>query len=938
MASDHFNVDAEMAMLQVSVSEDLLTINVPRTSQSPARVIDMGFDLVHHLTIKKAATEAPMQRADLMHDQIGAAELIFTLLPGAGTNFWVNNNPYYTTELRLTFESLHGARFLVTQICATTGFSQTIETDPVTGNQYLVVTEEAPVLIQPRLARDRSQIDPVDDPHTPVSKILLPYFSSAETPLNPDSETRKISCTTPLANRAALPPSAVNHITTAMIKISDTDKRPSKPPMTSLGQWNKGAVIPDNITEFRSLLTETCVLDPAHDTHHGKGTPAGITFDDDDLYGVSHRGAKLLEQRTLTHQDNHGHNTHTATGTPPEVTFDDDDMYGGSPRAARLLEQRTLTHQDNHGHDTHTATGTPPEVPFADDGVYGLSPRRARFLDRFLEERTLTHQENHGHDTHTATGIPLKVTINDDEMYSVLPERIALYETEWYNATATGNKIVTSQLVAQKNKVKDRLRVQRAEKSQFNRLGKITSTQNPDQPKQTELGTQAVLKLNPSYQFAGDISVDQKIDVYEIPDEDAQEQPIDSGLNLTAGELPVTTTATKSTSQRTQRQSQNDDEIKALPQHQNKLKRKAAHTDLRAVAKKGRATGELKRKAAHTDLRAMAKKERATAELNARFNTPTTDQDTKPEKTQDPPPALVDDFLERMPPMIKFTASGPRNQGTKPVKQAQPTPQDEILSNPKNPKHYTLKRKFVGGVNEHRDVLSPSPPLKRQKRSTPITLNTVISRRRRSTERSVTLQGSPIPIIRHHGVPDYSVEDRFVLHEDYFLPDVDRRIVLDRELSRVNPDRMSLLSKARPDSPTAPSKTLAAQNAHLISSDGEFVDVETNTVVRPTNPDDPFGNADTMRPTRFMERLFWAMAQSGDHEDPPAPPPPPQAQGDEVTTSPTGTTSTTSPSSSPPTGGESDSEEGEGLRGALGPHQSRMLGVLYEVADVRTPC
>ena len=63
-------------------------------------------------------------------------------------------------------------------------------------------------------------------------------------------------------------------------------------------------------------------------------------------------------------------------------------------------------------------------------------------------------------------------------------------------------------------------------------------------------------------------------------------------------------------------------------------------------------------------------------------------------------------------------------------------------------------------------------------------------------------------------------------------------------------------TKYRPSSPNAPSSTIADMTAHRIQSSGQFVGIQTNDVVVPQKPQDPFGETAQNRPvSKFIEKL-----------------------------------------------------------------------------------
>ncbi|KAL9025660.1 MAG: hypothetical protein Q9196_005552 [Gyalolechia fulgens] len=167
-------------------------------------------------------------------------------------------------------------------------------------------------------------------------------------------------------------------------------------------------------------------------------------------------------------------------------------------------------------------------------------------------------------------------------------------------------------------------------------------------------------------------------------------------------------------------------------------------------------------------------------------------------------------------------------------------------------------------------------------------------------------------------------------------------------------------SKHRPSSPGAPSAMLTEVEAHMAEPSGQFVNMQTDEVLIPSNLQDPFANKRGQRPTTFMEKLRHASSvghkedratkhsksteqhrgtgfatTEEDRDETPVEVPRRQSRRRGQTTSTMASTDSTSQSNQ-----QSQTTEGsnasdaiyERWRGALEPHQENMLTVLCEIS------
>ncbi|KAL8840462.1 MAG: hypothetical protein Q9170_001338 [Blastenia crenularia] len=166
-------------------------------------------------------------------------------------------------------------------------------------------------------------------------------------------------------------------------------------------------------------------------------------------------------------------------------------------------------------------------------------------------------------------------------------------------------------------------------------------------------------------------------------------------------------------------------------------------------------------------------------------------------------------------------------------------------------------------------------------------------------------------------------------------------------------------SKQGPSSPSAPSVMLTEAEAHTIKPDGKLVNMVTEKVVVPSNPQDPFANTNARSSNGFLAKLRRASEHKHSHtvaEKPEAPKKPRSTRptaadddpdktlvegfrgqhGKENQASPTETSTSSTSSSDQQSRSSQDSNIFAAFAkrwgDALEPHQENMLTVLYEIS------
>ena len=388
----------------------------------------------------------------------------------------------------------------------------------------------------------------------------------------------------------------------------------------------------------------------------------------------------------------------------------------------------------------------------------------------------------------------------------------------------------------------------------------------------------------------------------------------------------------------------------------------------------------------------LSKKPRAP--LPARFRTPPNEASTKVvrEGTSSPPNQLTDDYLHRKSTLISFSARGPRNQG---IVSAQKPREPPMTSNdPKkqnlHQKEAVMKRKRDEGTVTAA-LLVETPEEKRRRRSVvkmptgtsgPGMLN--VSQRLGSQGSRADENGSPRPLVKNPRKSDewadgilkrlqaleeseiarqqstenavnHTMAGRFEV-EEADLPRLISELLPDRDGEKIFPS----IRKHLPSSPNAPSQIVADLTAHRVQSGGNFVNVETESIVKPSAPQDPFTGSVRQRPNSFMEKLRApSKLVSGSRSNNPngrgrtrgleisttfaADPDKTFVMMESIYSSPpsirpdTGSDSSGSPNPSShmqSTGRGTGYDPERQWRQALQPHQSSQLDILYDISNV----
>ena len=177
----------------------------------------------------------------------------------------------------------------------------------------------------------------------------------------------------------------------------------------------------------------------------------------------------------------------------------------------------------------------------------------------------------------------------------------------------------------------------------------------------------------------------------------------------------------------------------------------------------------------------------------------------------------------------------------------------------------------------------------------------------------------------------------------------------------------SSIRKLLPSSPTAPSRMLEELTAHRVHPSGKFVNLQTDCIIRPAMPQDPFTGATKDRPSTFMQLLRASNAYIDQHvtktgevknhvdpkvtikspprEDPDRTMVESEIEQDSRQSSPS-LCSTTSdqrfqgrdvpPPSDPSDDDDGAAEAGRQWREALRPHQRGNLDALNDITNVRS--
>ena len=402
------------------------------------------------------------------------------------------------------------------------------------------------------------------------------------------------------------------------------------------------------------------------------------------------------------------------------------------------------------------------------------------------------------------------------------------------------------------------------------------------------------------------------------------------------------------------------------------------------------------------DVNRVTKKSKAAMPTKIIRKTTPSEKAGTPAPTEVTPVPLTDDHVHRKSNLISFNARGPRNQGLPSVQKPR---KSAMTSNEVNPQVYKekesgVKRRWAGeAVATARLVKTPEE--KRRKLSVVIP-RTHASVARLSTGMSspdmlelspkpssqgtrVNENGSPRPIAKIPRNSDewaegvlkrlqaseespishqMEMEDRAdpaevdgSAYEEVNLPTLSKMPLPDQD-----EEKFSSIRKQLPSSPTAPSQLLVELTAHRLQPGGKFVNVKTESTVKPSILQDPFSGNVHRRPSSFMDRL---RAQSNlaqkpemndaEREDPArrvniapilADDPDKTLVGAEpVNSSPSlreDTSSQSSHTSSPflhfqLTDSETEHDATKQWRQALQPYQRSQLDILYNISNVSGP-
>lgn len=258
--------------------------------------------------------------------------------------------------------------------------------------------------------------------------------------------------------------------------------------------------------------------------------------------------------------------------------------------------------------------------------------------------------------------------------------------------------------------------------------------------------------------------------------------------------------------------------------------------------------------------------------------------------------------LRRKPVVVHFEASGPKYERTQPPKKSK-VPAELLIPQSKQDQHseaiQSNKRKSLDTVNDGPWAMDDLPNRKRRKgdhtKMQPIsrgitdalavnpTIHSSTGQVHRHSSRSsrVNEQGSPMPTIYSRkmslATPKVTAPTpkipKFLsdisINEEYYNFDDDAPQILEPSVPAARHGNLSPIAKTkvvvgrntkntkhRPSSPNAPSSITADMTAHRIQPSGQLVGIQTNDVVVPQKPQDPFVETAQNRPvSKFIETL-----------------------------------------------------------------------------------
>ena len=317
---------------------------------------------------------------------------------------------------------------------------------------------------------------------------------------------------------------------------------------------------------------------------------------------------------------------------------------------------------------------------------------------------------------------------------------------------------------------------------------------------------------------------------------------------------------------------------------------KAAATPVAPAAKKRKSNDQ-----DEVDVNRVNKKSKAAMPTRIIRETPPPVKAGTLAATEVTPAPLTDDHVHRKSNLISFSARGPRNQGLPSVQKPR---KSAMTSNEVNPQDYKekesgVKRKWAGEAIATARVVK-TPEEKRRKlsvvipgahasvarlatgMSSPDMLN--LSQKPSSQGTRVNENGSPRPLAKNPRKSDewaegvlkrlqaseespishqMEMEDTAGLAEvdGSAYEEVDLPTLSEMPLPDQDEEKFSSIRKQLPSSPTAPSQLLEELTAHRLQPGGKFVNVKTESIVKPSILQDPFSGNVHRRPSSFMDRL-----------------------------------------------------------------------------------
>ena len=255
--------------------------------------------------------------------------------------------------------------------------------------------------------------------------------------------------------------------------------------------------------------------------------------------------------------------------------------------------------------------------------------------------------------------------------------------------------------------------------------------------------------------------------------------------------------------------------------------------------------------------------------------------------------------LRRKPVVVHFETSGPKYERTQPPRKSK-VPAELTMPQSKQDQHSNViqsnKRKPLDTANDDPWTMDDLPDRKRRKgghtKMQPISrditdalaVNPAISSSTRQVHRHgsqssrVNEQGSPMPTVYSRkmnlAIPkviaptkkipkflsDISGNGGYYNFDDDAPQTPEPRVLAARQDTLAPIGKMKAVAgrntKHRPSSPNAPSSIIADMTAHRIQPSGQFVGIQSNDVVVPQKPQDPFVETAHNRPaSKFIEIL-----------------------------------------------------------------------------------